>query len=211
MKNERLLFYNCGIELYINKESDKYVKYYMANIYNSINSICYIYRKNTNLYLILLGSAVELCITLLSTMSLWCGIMKIVQNTSLINKLTNLLKPITRKLFPEIKENSVIHGQISMNIIANILGLGNAATPIGIKAMKSMQEENKSKDTLTDSMAMFIIINTASIQIIPTTVIAIRNSLNSNNSTIIILPVWIATISALIAGIIAAKILKKRF
>ena len=74
-----------------------------------------------------------------------------------------------------------------------------------------MQEENKSKDTLTDSMAMFIIINTASIQIIPTTVIAIRNSLNSNNSTIIILPVWIATISALIAGIIAAKILKKRF
>ncbi len=161
--------------------------------------------------MILLGSAVELCITLLSTMSLWCGIMKIVQNTSLINKLTNLLKPITRKLFPEIKENSVIHGQISMNIIANILGLGNAATPIGIKAMKSMQEENKSKDTLTDSMAMFIIINTASIQIIPTTVIAIRNSLNSNNSTIIILPVWIATISALIAGIIAAKILKKRF
>ena len=68
-------------------------------------------------------------------MSLWCGIMKIVQNTSLINKLTNLLKPITRKLFPEIKENSFIHGQISLNIIANILGLGNAATPIGIKAM----------------------------------------------------------------------------
>ena len=144
-------------------------------------------------------------------MSLWCGIMRIVQNTSLINKLTNMLKPITRKLFPDIKEDSKIHSQISMNIIANILGLGNAATPIGIQAMKSMQEENKNKEVLTNSMAMFIIINTASIQLIPTTVIAIRNSLNSNNSTIIILPVWIATISALVSGVVAAKILKKKF
>ena len=86
-----------------------------------------------------------------------------------------------------------------MNMIANILGLGNAATPLGLKAMKSMQKENTKKDTLTDSMMMFIVLNTASIQIIPTTVIAIRNSLGSNSPTSIVFPVWIATIAAAIA------------
>ena len=96
-----------------------------------------------------------------------------------------------------------------MNMVANILGLGNAATPLGIKAMKSMQEENKNKKQLSDSMMTFILINTASIQIIPTTVIAIRNSLGSNNPTKIIFPVWIATIFAAIFGIIAVKIIVK--
>ena len=86
-----------------------------------------------------------------------------------------------------------------MNMIANILGLGNAATPLGLKAMKSMQKENTKKDTLTDSMMMFIVLNTASIQIIPTTVIAIRNSLGSNSPTSIVFTVWIATIAAAIA------------
>ena len=85
-----------------------------------------------------------------------------------------------------------------MNIIANILGLGNAATPLGIKAMESMNKENKYKEKLTDSMMMFIVINTASIQIIPTTVIAIRNSLGSENATSIVIPVWIATVFAAI-------------
>ena len=88
-----------------------------------------------------------------------------------------------------------------MNIIANMLGLGNAATPLGLKAMKSMQKENKKKDTLSDSMLIFIVLNTASIQIIPTTVIAIRNSLQSKQPTSIVFPVWIATISAAIARI----------
>ena len=96
-------------------------------------------------------------------------------------------------------------------MVANILGLGNAATPLGLKAMKTMQKENPKKDTLTNSMAMFIIINTASIQIIPTTVIAIRSSLGSTNPTSIIIPVWIATICAAFAGIIAAKILMKKY
>ena len=81
----------------------------------------------------------------------------------------------------------------------------------GLKAMKTMQKENPKKDTLTNSMAMFIIINTASIQIIPTTVIAIRSSLNSSNPTSIIMPVWIATISAAIAGVVMAKILMKKY
>ena len=95
-------------------------------------------------------------------------------------------------------------------MVANILGLGNAATPLGIKAMQTMQEKNNNnKKVLTNDMAMFIVLNTASIQLIPTTVIAIRNSLGSNNPTAIIVPVWIATICAAIAGITATKIFIK--
>lgn len=96
-----------------------------------------------------------------------------------------------------------------MNIIANILGLGNAATPLGLKAMDSMQKVNNKKDTLSDSMMMFIILNTASIQLIPTTVIAIRTSLNSQNPTSIVFPTWIVTVIAAISAIFATKILIK--
>ena len=108
-------------------------------------------------------------------------------------------------LFPDIPKNSHIYQEISMNIIANFLGLGNAATPLGLKAMKSMQEENLDKEVLTNSMATLIVLNTASIQIIPTTVIAIRSSLGSENPTSIILPVWIATIFAAVAGMLMVK------
>lgn len=156
-------------------------------------------------------SAVDLSITFLGTMCLWTGIMQIAKRTTLITRLTNFLKPIMRILFPDIDKNDPAYEEISMNMVANILGLGNAATPLGLKAMKTMQKTNTSKDTLTNSMAMFIIINTASIQIIPTTVIAIRSSLGSSNPTAIIIPVWIATICAAIAGIISAKILMKKY
>ena len=156
-------------------------------------------------------SAVELSITFLGTMCLWNGIMQIAKTTTLIQKLTHLLKPIMKFLFPEIKSDSKVHEEISRNMVANILGLGNAATPLGLKAMKSMQKENPNKEILSNDMAMFIIINTASIQLIPTTVISIRSALGSSNPTSIILPVWIATICAAVAGIFAAKILKKKF
>jgi len=155
------------------------------------------------------ASAVELSITFLGTICLWNGIMKIAQKTTFVSKLTNMLRPVINFLFPEMKENEKAKEEISMNIIANILGLGNAATPLGLKAMKTMQKDNKSKDTLSNSMAMFIVLNTASLQIIPTTVIAIRASLNSSNPTGIILPVWGSTIIAAIAGITATKVFIK--
>lgn len=155
-------------------------------------------------------NAVELSLTFLGTMCLWNGIMQIAYKSKLINKIVKLLTPIIKILFPEIKKNEKIKKEVSMNIIANIFGLGNAATPLGIKAMTSMQEVNTEKDTLSNSMMMFIVINTASLQIIPTTVIAIRTSLNSGNPTSIVVPVWIATISSIIAGICITKILIKR-
>ena len=157
-----------------------------------------------------LTDAVELSITFLGTISLWNGIMEIAKRTSLIEKLTKFLRPLIRFLFPELKNNETAKQEISMNMIANILGLGNAATPLGLKAMKTMQKENKRKDTLSNSMMMLIVINTASIQLIPTNVIAIRTSLNSANSTSIIIPVWIATIIAGIVGVVGTKLLIKR-
>lgn len=150
--------------------------------------------------------AITLCITLLGTMCLWNGIMKIASETTFMKKLTHMLTPIIHFLFPELREDTETKNAISMNIVANILGLGNAATPLGIKAMKAMQEKNKNKEVLTNSMATLIVLNTASIQIIPTTVIAIRSSLGSTNPTSIIFPVWVATICAAVAGITATKL-----
>lgn len=155
------------------------------------------------------ASSVQLSITFLGTICLWNGIMKIAQKTSFVSKLTHVLKPIINFLFPEIQQNEKAKEEISMNIIANILGLGNAATPLGLKAMKTMQKDNDKKDTLSNSMAMFIVLNTASLQLIPTTVIAIRSSLNSANPTSIIIPVWGATIAAAIAGVTATKLFIK--
>lgn len=155
--------------------------------------------------------AVELSISLLGTICLWNGIMQIASKTNIVKHLSKLLNPIMKKLFPDINKEEKVHEEITMNMIANIMGLGNAATPLGLKAMKSMQKKNKDKNRLSNSMAMFIVINTASIQLIPTTVIAIRSSLGSSNPTAMIIPVWIATICAAIAAIVSAKVLMKRF
>ena len=150
--------------------------------------------------------AVNLTITLLGTMCLWNGLMEIALNTRLINVINKILNPFVNFLFSENKENKKIHEEISMNITANLLGLGNAATPLGLKAMNSMQENNKDKTRLTDDMATLIILNTASIQIIPTTVIGIRMSLGSLQPTKIIFAVWFSTICAAIVGITVTNI-----
>ena len=150
--------------------------------------------------------AVNLTIALLGTMGLWNGLMEIALNTRLINVINKILNPFVNFLFSENKENKKIHEEISMNITANLLGLGNAATPLGLKAMNSMQEKNENKERLTDDMATLIILNTASIQIIPTTVIGIRMSLGSLQPTKIIFAVWFSTICAAIVGITVTKI-----
>lgn len=153
---------------------------------------------------------VELCLTMFGTICLWNGIMKIAIKTSMIEKLTKFLKPAISFIFPEIKNDKKISKEISMNMVANILGLGNAATPLGLKAMESMQKINKNKSKLSNPMAMFILINTASLQIVPTTVISIRSSVGSQEPTKIIFAVWIATIAAFSTAIIAGKLLIKK-
>lgn len=157
------------------------------------------------------AQTVDLILKLFGTMCLWNGLMKIVQETSLMKKLTKFISPLMKILFPKMKKEDKEYKEITINIIANLLGIGNAATPLGLKAMQTMQEKNPQKDKITDSMAMFIVLNTASIQLIPSTVIAVRASLGSVNPSQIIVPVWIATIAADVAGIVASKILMKKF
>ncbi len=154
--------------------------------------------------------AIKVVITLIGTMSLWSGILKIARDTSLMNKLCNIFSPIINALFPDIKNNKKVKEEISMNIIANFMGLGNAATPMGLKAIKSLEEQNKNKGIMSESMMMLILINASSIQLIPTTVIAIRKSLESENPTSILIPVWCATICAAVAGITFFKLIIKR-
>ena len=133
--------------------------------------------------------------------------MEIASKTEIIKKLSKILNKIIKKFFYDLNSESKSYNNIIMNIIANILGLGNAATPLGLKAMSELQKENNDKERLSDNMMMLIVLNTASLQIIPTTVIAVRSSLGSNNPTQIIVPVWIATIGAAIVGISVAKII----
>ena len=154
-------------------------------------------------------NAVKLVITLFGTICFWNGIMQIAMKSSLVETITKILNPIIKIIFPEVKKGEKIHKEISMNMVANILGLGNAATPLGLKAMQSMQEKNPEKEKLSNSMLMFIIINTASIQIIPTTVMAIRNSLGSEEPSSIIFAVWVATICAAISAVIVGKLIIK--
>ena len=101
--------------------------------------------------------AVDLIIKLFGTMCLWNGLMKIVQKSSLINKLSNMISPLMKFLFPKMNKGDKEYKEITINIIANLLGIGNAATPLGLQAMKTMQEKNPNKDTITDSMPMFIV------------------------------------------------------
>lgn len=154
-------------------------------------------------------NAVKLTLTLLGATCLWSGIMEIASKTDIIKYLSAILQPIIKKIFYNLDSNKKSYNNIIMNIIANILGLGNAATPLGLKAMGELQKENANKDELSDNMMMLIVLNTASLQVIPTTVIAVRKSLGSNNPTQIIFPVWIATVCAAVVGILVAKIIIK--
>ena len=158
-----------------------------------------------------IDDVVKISLTLLGTMCFWSGIMQIASKTKIMNGLKKMLKPILRILFPDEQNDDKVQEEISMNMIANIMGLGNAATPLGLKAMQSLQKKNKDKKRLSNSMAMLIVINTASIQIIPTTVMAVRHSLGSENTSKIILPRWIATIVVAIFVVAISKTLMKKY
>lgn len=153
--------------------------------------------------------AVKVALSLIGIMAFWLGIMRIAEKSGLVKILSKILYPIMRPLFNDIKKDSPALGDITMSISANALGLTNAATPIGLKVMKELQEDNPKKDTATDEMCMFLGMNTAGFQIIPATVIAILAGLGAVNPSRIILPTLIVTVLAFITAIITALILKK--
>lgn len=146
--------------------------------------------------------AVTLCIGLISILVFWLGIMKIAEDAGLLNKLSNLFRPLITRLFPEVPHDHPALGYILSNMMANLFGLGNAATPLGIKAMEEMKRLNGGKKEASRSMITFLAINTSSITLIPTTVIAIRINYNSASPTDIVGPTLIATICSAIGAII---------
>ena len=149
--------------------------------------------------------AVSLIITLFGSMCFWNGIMNVVKNTTLINKIKFFIDPLIKMLFHNIDDKSECYKNMSMNITSNLLGLGNAATPCGLKAIEELQKENQHKDKLTNNQILFILINTASIHLIPTTIISIRTSLGSENPAIIIVGVWFASVITFISMILITK------
>nr|WP_263325860.1 nucleoside recognition domain-containing protein [Neobacillus sp. Marseille-Q6967] len=145
--------------------------------------------------------AVTLCIGLISILVFWLGMMRIAQESGLLDRLSKLFRPLVKRLFPDIPSNHPAMGYILSNMIANMFGLGNAATPLGIKAMEELKQLNGGKNTASRSMVTFLAINTASITIIPTTVIAIRMNYNSASPTEIVVPTLIATIISMLAAV----------
>jgi spore maturation protein A len=154
-------------------------------------------------------TAVELAIGLIGIMALWLGVMKIAEASGLITKIAVFLKPITTRLFPDVPPDHPAMGAMIMNISANILGLANAATPLGLKAMEELNKLNRKLGTATDAMCTFLVINTSNVQLIPATVIAIRAAAGSGNPTEIIGPVIVATTVSTIVGVVTVKSLSK--
>lgn len=150
------------------------------------------------------GDAVALTISLMGIMCLWTGIMHIAENTGVTEFVAKLLSPLMKILFPKLKDKRA-KDAIIMNMTANMLGLSNAATPLGLKAMQELKRLSDGK-TATDEMCMFIVINTASLQLIPSTIIALRQAAGSVTPTDIIIPVWICSICVITIGVLCAKI-----
>ncbi|CAH2715690.1 MULTISPECIES: nucleoside recognition domain-containing protein [Neobacillus] len=146
--------------------------------------------------------AVTLCIGLISVLVFWLGMMRIAEESGLLERLSKLFRPVVKIIFPEVPTNHPAMGYILSNMISNMFGLGNAATPLGIKAMEELKKLNGGKNAASRSMVTFLAINTASITIIPTTVIAIRMNYKSTSPTEIVVPTIIATILSAIGAIL---------
>lgn len=152
-----------------------------------------------------INDTTQMVINLFGGMCFWCGIIKIISETSLQEKLKKIINPINKKIFKNLDEKSEAYKFISLNMVTNMLGIGNAATPAGLKAVEELEKDNPYKDKLSDELIMFIAINTASIQLIPTNVISIRNSLNSENPSKIILAVLFSSFLTFISIVFLSK------
>ena len=158
-------------------------------------------------------AAVELLINLVAVMCFWGGIMEIAERTGITSGLSRLVAPFLKLLFPNLRKEKYTLEAISMNVTANMLGLGNAATPLGLEAMKRLQSINGDMDRASDEMVVFVVMNTAAMRIIPTTVATLRGQYGSAEPMSILLPTLLTTASALAVGLYVAKIgclLKRR-
>lgn len=153
--------------------------------------------------------SIEIALYLAGIMAFWLGIMKIAEKSGLVSKIAETLTPVAKLLFPDIPKNNPAIGDIAMNFTANAFGLSNAATPMGIKAMKELQKLNEDKNSASNDMCTLLAMNTAGFQIVPTTVIAVLVAFGAKNPTQIVLPTLIVTSIAFISAIIIVKILQR--
>ena len=149
-------------------------------------------------------AAVELCVSIAGMLCLWTGVMEIMRRSGLAEGLSRLLRPVLSVLFPQVSGDRGVMDSISANVSANLLGLGNAATPLGIEAVRRM--ERKSPGTASDAMCMLVVCNTASIQLIPTTVASVRAAAGSSAPFDILPAVWLASALSVVVGISACKL-----
>lgn len=154
------------------------------------------------------GLAVKIAIGLIGVMALWLGIMKVAEEAGMIRIIAKIVRPITKRLFPSIPSDHPSIGAMIMNIAANMLGLSNAATPLGLKAMEELDKINPKKGQASDDMITFLVINTSAITIVPATAIAIRASLGSANPQMIVIPSIIAASVATIVGVTTVKLIQ---
>ncbi len=169
----------------------------------------FITNNTTNINQILISSgetAIEIAIKMVPLLCLWLGVMKIAEESGLLHKISRIMSKIIKPLFPELDSNGSAIAYLGSNIVMNMLGLGNAATPFGLKAMQCMQDENKKKDTATRSMITFMVMNTASVTIIPTTVISFRAMNGSTNPTEIVGVCILATVTSCAFGLLVDRI-----
>lgn len=152
----------------------------------------------------------DMTVKIFPVMALWLGIMNIAKVSGLLSKISKLISPLLTKIFPDIPKGHESIGYITSNMIANMLGLGNAATPFGLKAMKSLQELNPKKDTASRSMITFLVMNTSGLTIVPTTIISLRIMYGSANPTDIVLPCFLASFISLIGSILIDHFIAKR-
>lgn len=153
--------------------------------------------------------AVSLCVTMLGILSFWTGILKIGERAGLLERFSRALRPLIRFLFPQVPAGHPAEQAMSVNIIANMLGLGWAATPAGLKAMESLDTLNDRKGTATNAMCTFLILNMSSLQLIPINMIAYRSQYGSVSPTAIVMPALLATTVSTVVGILAAKALER--
>lgn len=155
-------------------------------------------------------ASIELCFSIAGLILLWSGVMEIMKKSGLMDKIAKILSPVIGFLFPNAKKNRQIMADICANVSANLLGLGNAATPPGIRAAEGLHRLSN-KNYASDDMCMLVIINTASLQLIPTTIGAIRASCSASDPFDIIPAVWIASIISLVAGVLSAKFMARLY
>ena len=154
-------------------------------------------------------TAFEISLGLTGVLSLWLGIMKIGERGGVVNALARMLSPVFTKLFPDIPKGHPVTGSIFMNISANMLGLDNAATPLGLKAMEQLQALNEKKDTATNSMIMFLVLNTSGLTLIPVSIMAYRAQLGAAQPTDVFIPILLATFFSTLAGIVVTSLYQK--